>query len=1200
MDLSLTHMLSRRTRFVLFSLLALLIPPALVAQTLGPDVPSGYLPGYISILQGTGSNGSGNSAPSTGSIGPTATAVDSQGNIWISNTTQNFFNSYVAVIYEGATPVPPILAAVTTSPQKGYIYYPVVGGGSNTGPTAGEGMPALDTYFGYINGMSFDADDNLYIADYGNDVVRRVDHDTTIVTTVAGRENTPSNGSPSIGDLGPATSATLNYPSDVRVDTAGNLYITDSSNRVVRVVYEGGAVPPILTAEGITPGSGNLVSGWIYTVAGQASVSCSGPPACLLSGTPATSGSFNSPNSTAIDTAGNLYIADEDVIDVVYGGGTVPPILSTVTSSTSPPVAGDIYTVAGTHYTTCATSPCGDGTAALSAAALFNLPLWVAVDLDGNIFVDDYFDNTIRKIDYSGYVSDVAGTESPTGALPVANETGLAISVNFNGPTTFSFDAKFNNLYVADYGNGYVWGANAQITQSITFNALSDVTYGAVHSITLDATASSGLPVSYAVTSGPGTINGSTLNITGGGTITITASQGGGTRTVNGTSTLYEAAQNQTQTLTVNPATITVTATATEVYCAPNTICQPMPQPSYLPDPSGVFTGTPGYGYPAAGTNVGTYSLPVSVGSLALVPAYQHDYTFAFVPGTITITGSTHQSITFAPLATITYGATQTVALTATTTSGLPISYTLSGSAASLSGSTLTILGAGTVTITANQPGNNIYIGAASKTQTLTINPAPLTVTAPSFTLTYGSPIAYPAPVITGFVGADTQASVISGSPIYTTTATTTSPIGTYTVTIAGLGSLTASANYILPETFGTGTLTILGDPQTISFNPLYSQVYGYPAPPPTASASSSLPVTFTLTGPAYFTNGQGGSSVGSTITTNPSAGQNAAYFGVTGVGAVTITASQAGNPQYAAAPSVTQTVTITPAPLSIVANNFTREVGAPNPVFTYQIGTNGAINGQGGGFVNGDSDVPSVIQGIPLVTTTATQDSPPGAYPIQISANTLYAPNYLFALIPGTLTILPAGSYTITSSPASLTIPAGESRQASITVTPVNLYQGTVTLSCGQLPANVTCIFSPSTYTFTGATNSQGNAANPAQGTLTVNTVGGETVAGSIAPPSSPFERASLLMLPATVGGLLLLFRRRQFAKYSAFRQMCLVAALAIGALTLSSCGSASKSSTGAIAAPGTANVVITGSGTTADGAGSVTSSMTLSVTIQ
>jgi hypothetical protein len=848
--------------------------------------------------------------------------------------------------------------------------------------------------------------------------------------------------------------------------------------------------------------------------------------------------------------------------------------------------------VAGSEFVTCSAAPCGDGGVALSGT--FNSPYWITVDASGNIYIADNLDNTVRKVDHSGYVSDIAGVETPGQTPPIGLESGPATSVNFNGVPVFAFDTH-DDLYVVDddYVQGshnLVWEALPLQAQTITFNPLTPVTYG-VGSIHLSATASSGLPVTYSA-SGPATVSGSTLLVTGGGTVTITASQAG-----NGT---YAAAANVSQTLTVNKATLTIAAEqASKLYDAPNPAFTALYSGFVSPDTKqAVFTGAPAFSTTAVtDSNAGVYPLTISQGTLTFTtPAYQADYMLVFVPSTLTITGATSQTISFAPLAPVTYGATRTLALTASASSGLPVVYSISaGTAASLSGSTLTVLGAGSVSITANQAGNNTYSAAAAVTEVLVIEPAPLAVTAPDFTLTVGSainPATFPAPIITGFVGSDTQASV-TGTAQYTTTATSTSPIGTYPVQVA-LGSLqlapAIAANYTL-AVFNPGVLTIVGIPQTISFNPLYNEVYGYTtsAAPPTAIASSGLPVTFTVTGPAYL--------FGNVNITNPSAGSNSVTLESSGVGTVTITVTQAGNSQYAAAKPVTQTIQIMPAPLTVLANSVTREFGAENPVLTYQLGSNAPIDGMGGPFVNGDTDIPSVITGIPAITTTATSISQPGTYPIVISTGTLAAPNYAFAFINGTLTILPAGSYTISANPASLTIPAGQSRQATLTISSVNLYEGTITLSCEQVPANVTCIFSPSTYTFTGS-DTTNNGALPAQGTLTINTLGGDTIVGSLTPPFSSIQRASLFLIPAVLGGLLLLLRRRQFARRNTAWQMCVLAALALASLGISACGS-SKSSAGAYAAPGTFNVVITGTGTTPAGS-SVSSSMSLSVTVQ
>ena len=164
------------------------------------------------------------------------------------------------------------------------------------------------------------------------------------------------------------------------------------------------------------------------------------------------------------------------------------------------------------------------------------------------------------------------------------------------------------------------------------------------------------------------------------------------------------------------------------------------------------------------------------------------------------------------------------------------------------------------------------------------------------------------------------------------------------------------------------------GVPQTITFGPLVNVTYGVGPFTISATASSGLPVTFTVvSGPATVS--------GSTVT-------------ITGIGPVTIQADQAGNSQYLPAPPVQQSFTVAPATLTVTANNVTRLYGQPNPTFTYGVT----------GFVYGENQ--SVLTGTPNLTTTAVPSSPPGAYPISITQGNLAAANYTFAFVNGTLTV--------------------------------------------------------------------------------------------------------------------------------------------------------------------------------------------------
>ena len=247
-------------------------------------------------------------------------------------------------------------------------------------------------------------------------------------------------------------------------------------------------------------------------------------------------------------------------------------------------------------------------------------------------------------------------------------------------------------------------------------------------------------------------------------------------------------------------------------------------------------------------------------------------------------------------------------------------------------------------------------------------------------------------------------------------------------------------------------------------------------------------------------------------------------------------------------------------------------------------------------GLLNGDLDVPSVLTGVPTLTTTATQTSLPGTYSIAVDTSAMTATNYYLVPVNGTLTVTPPGTYAITANPSSLTIQRGLSGQATITITPSNGYQGTITLTCGTLPANVTCTVSPSTYTFTGyiAVTGTSGYENAQQGTITINTQS-NTVVGANAPQKSNLRLAGL-MIPGALTGLFLVFARKRVTKFSGIWPLCALLMLGAGMLAITSCSNATNTA----AAAGIQTITISGSGTTPSGSGSVTATVPLTVTIQ
>ena len=221
--------------------------------------PQGIIvPGLISDLLGndtTPTSGfSGDGGPATGAVFaiPAAIAMDVLGNIYIADSG----NNVVRVVYANGN-VPNVV-----NPLQGHIY--TIAGVPTAAGAGVDGVQATASPLSNPIGVAVDALGNIYISDSNNGAVRMVSATTGIITTVAGTLNNPTPGF--AGDGGPATAALLSVPSGISVDGNGNLFIADSNNNAVRVVYAGGAQLAALIALEI-PGT-TAVPGNIYTIAG--------------------------------------------------------------------------------------------------------------------------------------------------------------------------------------------------------------------------------------------------------------------------------------------------------------------------------------------------------------------------------------------------------------------------------------------------------------------------------------------------------------------------------------------------------------------------------------------------------------------------------------------------------------------------------------------------------------------------------------------------------------------------------------------------------------------------------------------------------------------------------------------------------------------------------------------------------------------
>jgi len=325
--------------------------------------------GIISTVAGGGSGGDGGPATNAWLNGPTGVAVDAAGNIYIAEYGNNRIRK--------------------VSPSG--IISTVAGGGSG-----GDGGPATGASLYVPTGVAVDATGYLYIAEYGNNRIRKVSP-SGIISTVA--------GGGSGGDGGPATGASLNGPWGVVMDTAGNLHVADTNNNRIRKVSP---------------------SGIISTVAGNGTLGFSGD------GGSATSAALAHPANVALDAAGNLYIADT-------GGAHVRKVGA----------SGVISTVAGNGAYRFA----GDGGAAIGASISY--PSGVALDAAGNLYIADMSNNRIRKVSPSGIISTVAGN----GIEGFSGDGGPATRASLYTPTSVAVDAA-GNLYIADDSNQRVRRVN--------------------------------------------------------------------------------------------------------------------------------------------------------------------------------------------------------------------------------------------------------------------------------------------------------------------------------------------------------------------------------------------------------------------------------------------------------------------------------------------------------------------------------------------------------------------------------------------------------------------------------------------------------------------------------------------------------------------------------------------------------------------
>jgi sugar lactone lactonase YvrE len=317
----------------------------------------------------------------------------------------------------------------------------------------------------------------------------------------------------------------------------------------------------------------------------------------------------------------------------------------------------------------------------------------------------------------------------------------------------------------------------AKESQTITFSApVSPVNYG-VAPISPSASANSGLTMAFSVLSGPGTISGSTLTITGVGTVVVAANQAGNAN--------YAAATQVTQSIVVNQASQTIT------FTAPTSPVTYGVSPIALVATGGASVNAVVYSVVSGPATVSGSTLTITGAGMVVVAANQAgnaNYSAAAQVTQSIVVNTASQTINFtAPASPVTYGVSP-ITLSASSTSGLAVTFSVVSGPGTVSGSTLTITGVGPVVVAANQAGNTNYSAATQVTQSIVVNVIGAAAT-PTF-----------SPVAGTYTSTQTVSisDTTSGATIYYTTngttPTTSSTVYTSAIPVASTETLQAIA----------------------------------------------------------------------------------------------------------------------------------------------------------------------------------------------------------------------------------------------------------------------------------------------------------------------------------------------------------------------------------------------------------------------
>jgi sugar lactone lactonase YvrE len=607
----------------------------------------------------------------------------------------------------------------------------------------------------------FDAQGNLYFAETGNHAVRMFST-AGVITTVAG------NGTQGFaGDNGPATAAELDSPSGLAFDLAGNLYIADTHNHRVREVA--------------------ATTGVITTIAGTGSPGYSGDAGV------ATAAQLGRPTALAIDSAGDLFIADADsqcirrvaagtgVITTVagngiegFGGDGGPAMSASIDSPNGLAVdaAGDLY-IADTHngrirkinvatgiITTVAGAGSsngnvqsfgGDGGSATAAGLA--LPRGITLDAAGNLYIADSANHRIRRISTAGVIATVAGQGTET----FAGDGAPAIAASLDTPRSVAVSPA-GLLTLTDTGNQRVRqldalpapgpdihtiaGLGNTVAGVLILSGSSVVTYGSgVLTASFNGSADETGSITFIDSSGSAPVTIGSAALASGAASFPLGSLTAGTHAIFAAYSgdpSHGASQSSTLPITVTPLAVTATATpASMLYGQAVPALDGTVTGLLVPDAGkvmGVFSTTAG---PLSAA--GVYPITATLSGTAAT-----NYSVSDVPASLTIAKAPTTTSLSSNLSSPGLGVPVTLSIqAASTSSGVPTGSitvfdgasslgTAQISAAGVTSLTLSALAQGTHTFTAVYSGDSNFLASTSAASTLVVGAASDFILAPT------------------------------------------------------------------------------------------------------------------------------------------------------------------------------------------------------------------------------------------------------------------------------------------------------------------------------------------------------------------------------------------------------------------------------------------------------------------------------------